>query len=90
MQSHQSERGAERLGDAIAIAYEMSSAIASNRTTASELAARRLGRVLARGANARLVAALRDLARELAPVRLQAARPEGGRAWSPPSLAGAQ
>jgi hypothetical protein len=88
MQTNQTGHGTEQLGDAIAEAYEMSSAVASNRTTASELAARRLERVLARGANARLVSALRDLARELAPVRV---RLDGrGKTWAPASLAAAR
>jgi len=91
MQTNQTRHRTEQLGDAIAEAYEMSSAVASNRTTASELAARRLERVLARGANARLVAALRDLARELAPVRARGGRLDGrGKTWAPASLAAAR
>jgi hypothetical protein len=91
MQTHQSKSGTEQLGEAIAAAYETSTALAPNGTTASELAARRLERVLARGANVRLVAALRDLARELAPVRMRSARSDGdGTSWAPTSLAAAR
>ncbi len=74
MQTNQPKFGTAQLGETIAAAYDTSSAVASNPTTAGELAARRLERVLARGANARLVAALRDLADELTPVRARPVR----------------
>jgi hypothetical protein len=91
MQSHQSKSGTEQLGEAIAAAYESSTAVAPNSTTATELAARHLERVLARGANVRLVAALRDLAREFAPIRVRSSQSDGhGRTWAPTSLAAAR
>jgi hypothetical protein len=67
MQMGQSQSETQQLGDAITSAYEVSSSVSSDRTTASKLAARHLERVLVSGANARLVAAIRDLANELAP-----------------------
>ena len=72
MHTEQSQSETQQLGDAIVAAYEVSSTVTSNRGTASDLAARHLERVLVRGANVRLVAALRDLAGELAPPRARA------------------
>jgi hypothetical protein len=88
MQTHQSFVQTKKLGDVIAAAYAMSDVVAPDRATANELAARRLERVLARGSNMRLVAALRGLARELAPARARAARPDvQGTTWTLPPLA---
>ena len=78
----------QQLGDAIAAAYAVSTTVSSNSTTASELAARHLERVLVRGANVRVVAALRELASELAPARARASRPTArDLAWAPARLA---
>jgi hypothetical protein len=74
MQTQQGISQTQRLGDFVAAAYEVSSAVAPDRAMANALAARHLERVLARGANVRLVAALRGLARELAPARVRRAR----------------
>lgn len=74
MHTGQSQSETQQLGDAITSAYEVSSTVSSDRTTASKLAARHLERVLVSGANARLVAALRDLASELAPRPARASR----------------
>ena len=88
MQTQHSKLQGKKLGDLIAAAYEMSSAVASDGATANELAARHLERVLARSANLRVVAALRGLARELTPTHARAAHPGvHGRAWTPPPLA---
>jgi len=65
MQTQRSQSETQQLGDAIVAAYEVSRTVTSDRGTAGELAARHLERVLVRGANARLVAVLRDLASEL-------------------------
>jgi hypothetical protein len=54
------------LGEVVAAAYELGTVVAPDRTTAADLAARHLARMLARSGNARLVAAVADLARELA------------------------
>jgi hypothetical protein len=62
------------LGEAVAASYELGSAVASDRATAANLAARHLERVLGRGSNARLAIALADLARDLAPARPRAIR----------------
>jgi hypothetical protein len=61
-------RGSEglKLGDAVAALYEIGNVVASDRTTARDLAARCVGRRLARSGNVRLAVALTDLARELA------------------------
>lgn len=69
MQTKETDSQTQQLGEAIIAAYDLSSAVASDRTTAKKLAARHLARVLVHGANERLVAALRELARELAPRR---------------------
>ena len=91
MHREQSQSKPQELGDAIVAAYEVSSAVTSSRGTASELAARHLERVLLRGANVRLVAALRDLASELALPRARASRPTArSRAWAPERLAAAR
>ena len=55
------------LGEAVAAAVDLGSAIAGDGDTASKLAARRLERVLLRGSNARLALAIAGLARDLAP-----------------------
>ncbi len=62
------------LAEAVAAAYELGSAVAPDRATAADLAARHLERVLVRGSNARLALALADLARELAPAGPRARR----------------
>ncbi len=62
------------LGEAVAAAYELGSAVAPDRATAADLAARHLERVLVRGSNARLALALEDLARDLAPAGPRAIR----------------
>jgi hypothetical protein len=53
------------LGEVIAASCELGSAVSADRGVAAELAARRVGRVLAQGGNARLAAAVALLAREL-------------------------
>ena len=86
MQTKQAD--SEKLGEVVAAAYAVSSAITSDRTTAAELAPRHLERVLDRGCNARLVAALRGLARELAPMPVRTVRPSArDAAWAPARLA---
>jgi hypothetical protein len=88
MQTQQPSVQTKKLGDVIAAAYEMSTAVASDGATANELAARHLERVLTRGANMRLVAALRGLARQLAPSRAHTARSDvHGKTWAPRRLA---
>ena len=88
MQTNKLSEQTKKLGDVITAAYEVSDAITSDRAMADELAARHLERVLVRGGNLRLVAALRDLARELAPARARAVRskPRDAR-WAPARLA---
>ena len=88
MQNNNLSAQTKKLGDVITAAYAVSGAITSDRATADELAARHLERVLVRGANLRLVAALRDLARELAPAGTRAVRsnPRDAR-WAPARLA---
>ena len=53
------------LGDVIAASCELGSAVSPDRGVAAELAARHVGRMLARGGNSRLAAAMTLLAREL-------------------------
>lgn len=62
------------LGAVVEKLFEQAEAVAENGVAAADLAACRLERVLARGANARLAAAVADLAREIAPVTVAAAR----------------
>jgi len=88
MQTNQLIAQTKRLGDVITAAYEVSDEISPDRAVANELAARHLERVLVRGANLRLVAALRDLARELAAPGAQVVRSNVRDAgWAPPKLA---
>lgn len=69
MQTKREESRAQIFGDAVVAAVDLGAAVAPNLAVASALATRHLERVLARGANTRLAAALADLARELAPTR---------------------
>jgi len=70
MQTTQALAQTEELVDVITAAYEVSDSVAPDQAITSELAARHLERVLVRGANLRLVAAMRQLAAELgAPTR---------------------
>jgi hypothetical protein len=55
-----------KLGDMVAALYELGSSVFDERGLAGELAARQLGRLLARGRNERLTVALTNLARDLA------------------------
>jgi hypothetical protein len=66
MQTKNPKSGGPKLGDMVATIYELGSAVAPDRATAGDLAARSLGRILARGHNARLAITLSDLARDLA------------------------
>ena len=88
MQTNRLVAQPKKLEDVITAAYEVSDVITADRAMATELAARHLERVLVRGANLRLVAALRHLARELAPARVRPFRSTGrdGR-WVPARLA---
>lgn len=63
---HQNPK-ATKLGEIVIAAYDLGSAVASDPATAGDLAARHLERLLLRGGNARVVAALADLAQDLAP-----------------------
>jgi hypothetical protein len=65
MQTNHADSPVLRLGEIVAACYELGTTVASDRAMAADLAARHLERVLVRGSNARLVAALTDLAREL-------------------------
>lgn len=65
MQTRDQKLEGPKLGDIVAASYELGRAVAPDRATAGVLAARRLGRLLARGRNARLALALSDLARDL-------------------------
>ena len=56
-----------QLGEIVAASCELGNSVTADDAMATNLAARHLGRVLAHGGNRRLVAALRDLARELTP-----------------------
>lgn len=67
------ESQTQSLGEIVAAAYELGVTIASDRGVAAELAARHLERMLARGRNVRIAAALVDLASELEPARAHAA-----------------
>lgn len=88
MQTKQGTSQTERLGDLVVAAYEISGAVASDRATADELAARHLERVLVRGPNVRLVVALKGLARELARASVRPARSTvRDRDWAPARLA---
>jgi len=53
------------LGEVIAASCELGSAVSRDEVMAAELAARRVGRMLAHGGNARLAAAIALLAGEL-------------------------
>jgi hypothetical protein len=64
MQTRDQKSEGLKLGDIVSASYELGSAV--DRAMAGELAARRLGRLLARGRNARLAVALSDLSRDLA------------------------
>ena len=67
MRTKDSNSDAPNVGDMVAAACEMGSAIASDPAVANELAARHLERVLVRGSNARLAAALAVLALQFTP-----------------------
>ncbi|HVZ72797.1 MAG TPA: hypothetical protein VHJ20_10525 [Polyangia bacterium] len=56
------------LGDFVTASFDLGAAVAGDTTNAAELAARHLERVLVRGSNLRLTAALAKLAREVGPV----------------------
>lgn len=66
MQTRNRASEGPELGDAVAAFYELGNAVAPDRATAGDLAARCLGRMLARGGNGPLAVALTDLARDLA------------------------
>jgi len=72
MQIKRGDSQAQRFGDAVVAAVDLGAALAPDPAIASALAARHLERVLARGANKQLTAALADLARELAPSGVRA------------------
>ena len=61
---NQSSKG-PKLGDMVAALYELGSSAFDDRGLAGDLAARQLGRLLARGRNERLTVALTSLARDL-------------------------
>ena len=65
MQTRDRTAEGPKLGDAVAAFYELGNAVASDRATARDLAARCVGRRLSRSGNVRLAATLTDLAREL-------------------------
>jgi hypothetical protein len=67
MQAREQNLPKPRLGEVVEAAYALGNLVTTDRATASDLAARRLERVLARGSNRHLAAALAGLARELAP-----------------------
>jgi hypothetical protein len=67
MRTIESNSDAPMLGETVAEACDMGGIIASDPTTAAELAGRHLERVLVRGCNARLAAALAALALEFTP-----------------------
>ena len=68
MQTREQNQPKARLGEVVEAAYALGSLVAAaDRATASDLAARRLERVLVRGRNRHLAVALAGLARELAP-----------------------
>jgi hypothetical protein len=70
MQTREQSPPKPRLGEVVEAAYALGSLVAAtDRETASDLAARRLERVLARGGNRHLAIALAGLARELGPER---------------------
>lgn len=66
---------AQTLGDLVAASYERGQALSQDSIAAAELAARHLERVLVRGSNLRVSAALARLAREIAPKRAAATSP---------------
>ena len=65
----QTKNGLPSLGDVVAASYDLGAALAPDAQTAAELTARHLERVLARGANLRVMAAIASLSRELRPAR---------------------
>jgi hypothetical protein len=65
----QTNKAPRNLGDFVAASYDLGQAIGQDSSTAAELAAHRLERVLARSSNLRLSAALVRLARDLGPLR---------------------
>lgn len=67
MRTNDSNSDVPNVGEMIAAACEMGSAVASDPALANELAARHLERVLVRGSNARLAAALAVLALQFSP-----------------------
>ena len=79
---HASEHvdGAMMLGEVVAAAYEVGSQVTPDPVVAAKLAARRLERVLVRGANRRLQSALSELARELEPAARRVSRSRARRA----------
>jgi len=68
MQTRNRASEGPKLGDAVAAFYELGNVVAPDRAKARDLAARCLGRRLARSGNVRLAMALTDLARDLAGV----------------------
>jgi hypothetical protein len=62
------------LGQIVTAACDLGGTIAADRAVATELAARHLERVLVRGRNARIAAALAELANELAPLQARYAQ----------------
>jgi hypothetical protein len=79
MQPSYEDVPAHQLGEVVAAAYELGTLVAPDRTMAADLAARHLERMLVRSGNARLVAAVADLARELAGVIVTHQRKPGQR-----------
>jgi hypothetical protein len=67
MQTREQNLPKPRLAEVVEAAYALGHLVAPDRATASDLATRRLERVLARGSNRHLAAALAGLAHELAP-----------------------
>jgi hypothetical protein len=73
MNAKQQIEGGLKLGELVAAAYDLGTQVASDPSAAAELAARRLERVLLRGGNPRLQAAIAAFAKELRPSRPRAA-----------------
>ena len=77
MRNKREDAQAQNLGDAIVAAVDLGTGVTRDRAIASALATRHLERVLARGGNRWLAAALANLARELAPTRARSVRSTG-------------
>lgn len=67
MRTDSRSTGTPTLGDVVVAAYDSGRAVASDRDSAAELAARYVERVLLREHNTRLLVALVQLAREVGP-----------------------